>query len=67
MQVKSVSSNSSAHSAQQAAQTQTRKLQETERREPKVETKTEVKQQEAPKPVKNTQGQTTGTRVNVTA
>lgn len=65
MQVNSVSSNSNTQSAQQAAQV--RKSQETERREPKVEAKTEVKQQEAPKPVKNAQGQTTGTRVNVTA
>ena len=40
--------------------------QQVERREPRPEEKKEVSA-EAPKPVKNAEGQTTGTVVNVTA
>ena len=69
MDVSSVSSCASAYtnalrqsnSTQQAQQTQA-----VERREPRPEERVE-KIEEAPKPVKNAEGQTTGSTINVTA
>jgi hypothetical protein len=69
MDVSSVSSGASAYtnalkqssSTQQAQQTQA-----VERREPRPEERVE-KTEEAPKPVKNAEGQTTGSTINVTA
>ena len=70
MDVGSVSSGASAYSnaikqtnqPQQAEQTQ----KVAERREPRPEERVE-KTEEAPKPVKNAQGQTTGSVISVTA
>ena len=69
MDVSSVSTGARAYtnalkqsnSAQQAQQTQA-----VERREPRPEERVE-KKEEAPKPVKNAEGQTTGSTINVTA
>jgi hypothetical protein len=46
--------------------TQVQQTQQTERREPRTEEKTEPKA-EAPKPVANAEGQQTGQLINVTA
>jgi hypothetical protein len=69
MDVSSVSSGASAYTnalkqsnpAQQAQQAQA-----VERREPRPEERVE-KKEEAPKPVKNAEGQTTGSTISVTA
>ncbi len=69
MAVQSVSGNVSAYtqsstSASQAQQSQ--QAQAAERREQRPEERVERKE-EAPRPVTNAQGQTTGTVINVTA
>lgn len=69
MAVQSVTSSVNAYaqastSASQAQQSQ--QAQVAERREPRPEERVERKE-EAPRPVTNAQGQTTGTLINVTA
>lgn len=66
MAIDSVSSSAYAGASRQT--TENRQTQQTERPEPKAQQRTEPQEvQEAPKPVKNAQGQTTGTVINTTA
>lgn len=66
MDIQSVTSSISAftNSSTQAGQAQ--QVQAAERREPPPEERVELKE-EAPRPVRNAQGQETGTLINVTA
>ena len=66
MDIQSVTSsiNTSANTTAQASQTQ--QAQQPEMREPRAAERVEVKE-EAPRPVKNAQGQETGTLINVIA
>jgi hypothetical protein len=58
----------SVNGSASAAVTASRQAQQqVEERKPKAEAQQEPPQQEAPKPVKNAQGQTTGSVINVTA
>jgi transcription initiation factor TFIID subunit TAF12 len=69
MNIQSVASSINAYgnSGVQASQaTQSQQVQQTEKREPRPEERVERKE-EPPRPVKNAQGQETGTLVNVTA
>ena len=78
MDIQSVTSNASAYASalnqtsqtQQAQQTQqsqqTQQTQQAEKREPKAAERVEFKE-EAPRPVKNAQGQETGRLINVIA
>lgn len=67
MAIQSVTSNVSAYASAQASQSQqAQQTQQAERREPRPEERVELKE-EAPKPVTNTQGQRTGTLINVIA
>ncbi len=70
MEVGSVSSGASAYSNSVKQATQPQQADQTqkvaERREPRPEERVE-KTDEAPKPVKNAQGQTTGSVISVTA
>lgn len=75
MDIQSVTSNASAYASalnqtsqtQQAQQTQqSQQTQQAEKREPKAAERVEFKE-EAPRPVKNAQGQETGRLINVIA
>ncbi len=63
MAIESVGSSASASVSVSRQPPQT---QQVERREPPPEQRTE-QTQEAPRPVKNAEGQTTGTRINTSA
>ena len=70
MAIESVTAGNSAYNANAATQQarDTRPTQQAERPpEPPKEQRVEAPKQEAPKPVVNAQGQTTGSRINVTA
>lgn len=69
MDVSSVSSGASAYTNAAKQLLQSQQAQQTpavERREPRPEERVE-KQEEGPKPVKNAEGQTTGSVISVTA
>ena len=69
MDISSVSSGANVYTnaAKQSTQSQAaQQAQVVERREPRPEERVE-KQEETPKPVKNAQGQTTGSVISVTA
>ncbi|MBU1363650.1 MAG: hypothetical protein KKE51_07485 [Gammaproteobacteria bacterium] len=69
MAIQSVTSNISAYTNSNAQATQTQQAQQAqqvEKREPRPEERVE-RTEEQPRPVKNAQGQETGTLVNVTA
>lgn len=69
MAIQSVASSISAYANTGAQASQTQQAQQTqqaEKREPRPEERVERKE-EAPRPVKNAQGQETGTLVNVIA
>lgn len=69
MEINATSSNAAAYanaSVQAQRTQQAQQSQQSERREPRAEERVE-KQEEAPRPVTNAQGQTTGTLINVTA
>lgn len=66
MAIDSVSSSSSAYANAARQSSENRQAQQAERKEAKPQERAEA-QQEAPKPVKNAQGQSTGTVVNTTA
>ncbi len=70
MAIESVTAGNSAYNANAAAQQtrDTRATQQVERPpEPPREQRAEANKPQAPKPVVNAQGQTTGSRINVTA
>jgi hypothetical protein len=66
MDIQSVTSSISAYANTGAQASQAQQAQQAERREPRPEERVEPKE-EAPRPVKNAEGQETGTLVNVTA
>lgn len=69
MSIQSVTSNMSAYAntgAQATQASQSQQVQAIEQREPKPEERVE-RSEEAARPVKNAQGQETGTLINVTA
>ena len=66
MAIQSVASSISAYSNSSTQATQSSPVQQLERREPPPAERVELKE-EAPRPVKNAQGQVTGTLVNATA
>ena len=66
MDVSSVSSGASAYTSALKQSTQAQQAQAVERRQPPPEDRIE-KKEEAPKPVKNAEGQTTGSNISVTA
>lgn len=67
MEIGSVVSNAYKNAGAQAERSQqAAQAQQAERREPRAEERSE-KKEEAPRPVTNAQGQTTGAVINVTA
>lgn len=69
MDIQSVTSSINAYAntgAQTSQATQAQQVQQAEKREPRPEERVERKE-EQPRPVKNAEGQETGTLVNVTA
>jgi hypothetical protein len=66
MAIQSVASSISAYANSSTQATQAQQAQQVERREPPPAERVELKE-EAPRPVKNAQGQLTGTLVNATA
>lgn len=66
MDIQSVTSNISAYVNTAAQPSQTQQVQQSEKREPRAEERLELKE-EPPRPVKNAQGQETGTLINVIA
>jgi hypothetical protein len=66
MDIQSVTSSISAYTNSSTQASQAQQVQQSERREPSSAERVELKE-EAPRPVKNAQGQETGTLVNVTA
>lgn len=68
MAVQSVSGNANAYAStlQSAEAQRSQQARQAEQREAKPEERVE-KKEEAPKPVVNAQGQTTGTLINITA
>lgn len=66
MDIQSVTSSISAYTNSSTQASQAQQVQQPERREPPPAERVELKE-EAPRPVKNAQGQETGTLVNVTA
>ena len=66
MDIQSVTSNINAYANTAAQPSQTQQVQQPEKREPRAEERVEFKE-EAPRPVKNAQGQETGTLINVIA
>lgn len=67
MDIQSVTSSISAYANTAAQPSQTQQVQQAaEKREPRPEERVEFKE-EAPRPVKNAQGQETGTLINVIA
>ena len=66
MAIQSVASSINAYANSSTQATQSQQAQQVERREPRPAERVELKE-EAPRPVKNAQGQVTGTLVNETA
>jgi hypothetical protein len=66
MDIQSVTSSISAYTNSSTQASQAQQVQQAEKREPRPEERVE-RTEEPPRPVKNAQGQETGTLVNVTA
>ena len=66
MDIQSVTSSVSAYTNSSTQTSQAQQVQQAEKREPRPEERVELKE-EAPRPVKNAEGQQTGTLVNVIA
>jgi len=66
MDIQSVTSNTSAYANTTAQASQTQQVQQAEKRETGAAERVELKEQ-APRPVKNAEGQETGTLINVIA
>ena len=66
MDIQSVTSNTNTYANTTAQASQTQQVQQAEKREPNAAERVELKE-EAPRPVKNAEGQETGTLINVIA